>query len=237
MISEYHPSRPEIVDLFSEEIDQLGGQITTRIFDGDNLFLKTTLPRVREVSRGDAIQHGVAVRTNHSQLIVHPYTFREVCRNGAIHIASLVSRTINLGESPSHKFGVEFEVREALRACAAGEPFKANVRDMKRAKLSPVEITIAMSEFLKRGVNEQHITQILGYLAETGEGADGYDLFNAITATARDIEDNEEEKWNLEAVGGGVFAWLKKPQSSTPGKKSRNLHSKKSEKKPTRLVK
>src|SRR5262245_22651859 len=74
----------EIQAIFQEEISAASGTVTRSFNDGARLFLRSLLPRVREVRRSDEVQAGVALRATEQEICVHPYIFRLICANGAI---------------------------------------------------------------------------------------------------------------------------------------------------------
>src|SRR5262249_16488363 len=73
----------EVQTVLAEEVQAAGGTVTDVFDDGLRLFARSVLPAVAEVRPGDRVQGGVAVRACEGQVWVHPYVFRQVCRNGA----------------------------------------------------------------------------------------------------------------------------------------------------------
>lgn len=202
------PGNRAVAEIFQEEIHDLNGEVSYRHITDEALFLRAKLPDCREVQQNDMIQHGVAVRTTESQIIVHPYTFREVCSNGAIHIDNITSKAVELGTSATDTAGVDFFFREAIQSCSRPEAFEANLEDMRDAMNRKVRLAIAMSSMARQGVGNATIDRIIARFVQSSDRS-RYGLFNAITATARDEQD-PEQKWKMESVGGGVFAWLRK---------------------------
>jgi hypothetical protein len=82
----------EILTVLSDEVAARSGKVLDVFDDGSRLFARSVLPRVEEVRPGDRLQGGVALRSMDSQVWVHPYVFREVCRNGAIVAQALETR-------------------------------------------------------------------------------------------------------------------------------------------------
>ncbi|MDF1812315.1 MAG: hypothetical protein P1V20_08875 [Verrucomicrobiales bacterium] len=203
------PDTTTILESFTDEIRELNGTVSYNYITREAMFLRANLPDCREVAKNDRIQHGIAVRTTNTSIIVHPYTFREICTNGAIHIENISSKEVELGSSDVETAGVDYFFREAVRSCATAEAFEANLAEMTAAMDEKIHLAIVMSAMAGHGVNSRVIDRIIARFIGTKDRS-GYGLFNAITSTARD-EKNPEEKWRLESVGGGILAWLKKP--------------------------
>ena len=91
---EYLPTTRAVRAAFEGEIAALGGVVRDAYDDGARLFLRAVLPPTDEVRPGDAVQGGVAVRAAGPEILVHPYTFRQVCTNGAIHAQALETRQV-----------------------------------------------------------------------------------------------------------------------------------------------
>src|SRR5947209_18288497 len=83
MNTAFLPATQDIKECFGREIAQLGGTVSDAYDDGARLFLRSVLPAMEEVRPGDRMQAGVGVRVTGGEIWVHPYTFRQVCRNGA----------------------------------------------------------------------------------------------------------------------------------------------------------
>ena len=92
---EFLPSTEEIRVTFADEITSLNGIVTDTFDDGRHLFVRAVFATEAEVRRGDSIKAGIAVRATASEILVHPYTYRMVCTNGAIAAHALESRRIS----------------------------------------------------------------------------------------------------------------------------------------------
>jgi hypothetical protein len=212
------PSTAQLKDLFVQEVGAAGGTVSDTYDDGRRLFVRAILPQAREVRPQDRVQGGVALRAAGPQIWVHPYLFRQVCRNGAVMAQAFQTRQVQrLEENP---FGapagyeiaeVLVEVQEVLRSCAAAEVFAANVERMRSAVdidadqvLNVLPRLLQMAEKLGPEVGSQIMERYL-----SGEGdRSAFGLMNAVTSLARDTED-AELRWGLEELGGGVPALLK----------------------------
>lgn len=207
----YLPSPAEISETFRSEISNLAGTVAFEHVTGKSLFLRAVLPHSRDVKEDDRIDHGVAVRTEGPELFVHPYSFREICTNGAIHITNIRSKAIELGTSSGETAMVDCLFRQAIQSCGSLEAFQANLEEMRDAMNRRVNMAIVMSSMARRGVLSRTMNRIIDRF-NTQPDRSGFGLMNAITAQARDTT-NQEEKWKLETIGGGIIAWLEKPDS------------------------
>src|SRR5689334_17059289 len=113
------PTTQEIRETFAEEIALLGGEVHDAFDDGARLFLRGVVPIAADVRPGDAIRGGVALRTAGPDLLVHPYTFREVCTNGAIRAHALQTRRVARVESATFDWPVRevvADLRDAVQS-------------------------------------------------------------------------------------------------------------------------
>src|SRR4051794_23479191 len=88
----------EIGDIFAEEIAAAGGSVSETFAEGTCLFARSVLPGTRDVRAGDSVQGGVALRAAEEDIWVHPYIFRQVCRNGAIRAHAIQTRHLACAE-------------------------------------------------------------------------------------------------------------------------------------------
>jgi len=210
MSTSYFPTTSEIALAFSDEISTLGGSVSDSFDDGTRLFMRAQLSAERDVSPGDTVRGGVALRTVGPVVSVHPYTYRKVCSNGAIAAQVTGTREIRRVEFES---ATEFvtaaieELRFTVRQCAQPAVFEQAARDMALSRHVLAEAMIQTLPLLERVPVDyrEHIIDMLG--RDFGESGDGsyYGMMNAITAVARDTTD-PETKWQLEELGGSVPA-------------------------------
>lgn len=191
-----------IQGLFAEEITSRAGTVSDVFAQGSRLMLRSILPRIKDVGPKDKVQGGVALRANQRELWVHPYVFRQVCSNGAVWAQAMQSQYITDLDvrSPDE---VAPELREAIRCCAAGEAFTQAARQMRAARrvsLSGAGSLISIMHSLPPSTVGQVLELFFAANDRTAFG-----LGNAITATARETAD-EDLRWRLEELGGGVFA-------------------------------
>ena len=127
MASQLLPTTEDIRTVVIEEMSAAGGTELDCFDDGRRLFLRTVLATRRKLLRPrDKVQGGVAVMAAGPQIRVHPYTFREVCRNGAIMAEAIQTRLVQRVPSDAPEEAVEqvvYGLREAVRTCASPEAF------------------------------------------------------------------------------------------------------------------
>jgi hypothetical protein len=204
------PATQDIDATVVDELAFLGGSVSDRYDDGRRLFLRARLPIRDEVRPKDIVEGGIAVRTVGREIEVCPYLFRQVCKNGAIMPQVAEARRIGLVDYAASSETIEAandQVREAVRACSAGEVFDQIARRVRAATTREVPSDIAqVLHFLsmRRLLRSDLIDEIVeAFLADNDRSAFG--LMNAVTSVARDQED-PEIRWQLEELGGGVPA-------------------------------
>jgi hypothetical protein len=198
------PSTSTIAAIFAEEIGLAGGSLSDTYNDGERLLTRSILPGKYEVRAGDSLQPGVALRASGTQVSVHPYVFRQICRNGAIIAHALQSRNIDASEHDSAE-EASATVREAVRACCDEESFATIADDIRSSRDRVADVTLNLLPVLSR-LRPEHGTQIFRMIVERffeGEDASRYGLMNAVTSVARDTQD-PEVRWRLEELGGGI---------------------------------
>jgi hypothetical protein len=189
---------------FAEEINELGGKVSDVFDDGRLLFLRAILPEAEEVGPKDPVQGGVALRAQQGEAWVHPYLFRQVCKNGAITAQSLEGRHVLGLDLPDPEI-VWPELREAIQACASPDAFEFGVTRMRSAQQAACDMALMLVPTL-RHLPQSIASQILRQFVGSGDRS-MFGMVNAITATARETRD-PQLRWDLEELGGGVLAGL-----------------------------
>jgi hypothetical protein len=222
-VPEYLPSVREIRDTFAEEISSLGGTITDEVSDGQHLFLRAVLAADAEVRPSDDIRSGVALRAMGPEIVVHPYTFRRVCTNGAIAAHALQSRRLERVEGtevfvPTFEVAMTIEsLRAAVRSSAEPDAFTAIAEEMRSASEVEADVAIQLLPAISRLAPEL-VTQVLPQIFRRFE-VDGdrsaFGLMNAITSVARDTRD-PSTRWTLETLGGSLPARLRRRPATPP---------------------
>ncbi len=205
--------------LFGEEVTAAGGAVSETFDDGIRLFTRCTLDRVRVVQPGDTLRAGVALRASATDVRVHPYVFRQVCRNGAIVAHSLHSCQIDTNDFITAEEGAG-AVRAAVRACCQEEAFAEAAEGMRTAGQQPADVGLNVLAALSR--LPPHVgTHLFRMVVErffTGDDHSRYGLLNAVTSVARDTTD-PEIRWGLEEFGGGMA--VGRTECSPPGRPAR----------------
>lgn len=219
----YLPTIHDIRDAFTDAIASLGGTIHDVYDDGERLFLRSVLPVDTEVRPGDRIRGGVAVRATGSEILVHPYTLRQICTNGAIAARALETRAI--GRAPvAEAYGQTYEatvvlsaLRDAVRSCGSSEAFATVTNEMRSAIEREADLAITLGSAVGRlpgSMGASWLPQIFQRFATDGDRS-AFGLMNAVTAVAREVRD-PETRWRLEELGGSVPALLTRRPTFEP---------------------
>lgn len=195
-----------ILSAFSEEIVSRSGTVLDVFEDGIRLFARSVLPAVEEVKPRDRLQGGVALRATGSEVWVHPYLFRQVCRNGAIMAQARETRHhADLDRLPEED---AFDlVRDAVAACCSSAAFTSAVEQVRSATEAQADLALMVMPLLARLPNSSHgsiLKMVFDRFLSDGDPS-RFGLMNAFTSLARDTPD-PELRWRLEELGGGVPA-------------------------------
>jgi hypothetical protein len=215
MDSTIFPTTQQITDCFTQEITEAGGQVLDAYDDGDRLFLRSILPATYSVRPKDGFHGGVALRTTDHEVLVHPYVFRQVCRNGSIIAQALQTRRVDraranpFAEPEEAAREVLAEVSAAVQECCAEEIFTDFTDKLRTACELQADLALQLAPHLA-GLPKQVVAHLLADI-EKRFGKEGdrslYGLANAVTAAARDTRD-PEMRWRLEELGGGIPALI-----------------------------
>jgi hypothetical protein len=217
----YLPAAPEILETFEREVLALGGTVPDVYAEGDLLYARAVLPGAVEAQPGDRIHGGVAVRTHDTEVLVHPYSYRVVCTNGAIAAFATGSRVVERVEvaAPSTVVNAVLgELRAAIRAAGAPAALDATVAAMRTAAQREADVMVQLMSLLPHvppGMRASLVRTIVRrFEAERDRSILG--LVNAVTSVARDTTD-PEARWRLEELGGGILARLpERPKRVAP---------------------
>ncbi len=224
---EFDPGTGTIREAFAEEVGALGGEVTNVHEHGGVLFARAVLASSADVRAGDTVRAGVALRVVGAEVLVHPYTFRLVCANGAIAAHALSTRRVERVErvdvvASGYDAAVALEaVREAVRACAAPAVFEEVAAEMRTAAEREADVVLHLLPLLSRLAGE-HAAHYLAMLLPDLRAAEDRTLFgllNVVTAVAR-TEPDPAVRWDLESLGGSLPAALvRRPTapSAAPG--------------------
>ena len=215
------PTTLDLLDAFTEEVAAAGGAVTDAHRDDARLYVRSVVRGAEaDVRAGDTVRGGVAMRAAAGVVSVHPYTYRLVCRNGAVHAQTTGTCTIRLDEEPGATAdGILYLARQAVRFCAAPDAFAGVVDDLRRSAAEvSADIMVNMMSML-RIVPPATAALILRQFDHDGDRS-RFGAMNAITATARDTRRDPELRWRLEELGGGVAARAIAPRAPRPPLKS-----------------
>jgi hypothetical protein len=222
------PSAGDIRSVVEEEVAAAGGTVSDAFTDGRRLFLRSIFPSARKVRAWDNVRGGVAVMAHDEEVRVMPYTFREVCRNGAIMAHVIETHRISRVEfhAPADAIAeVLAEVREEVARCAAAEVFTVVADRLESAAMIPADVAIDLIPLLAhlpQGRSEELAVEIFSRFSDEGDDS-LYGLMNAVTRVARD-EPDPQMRWDLEELGGGVPA-LVRPVRKPAGAAAHFVHS------------
>ena len=204
------PTTRELRELIVEEVTALGGTVPDVYDDGERLFARAVLPGAVEVRAGDRVRGGVAVRATGDEVLVHPYTFRQVCSNGAIRAHAREARRVARAEFYAGAPAIAAvcdALREAVCACAGAEAFAAGVGELRSAAEAEADLILQLLPWLTsmpQSVAAQALPHIVGRFERAGDRS-AFGLMNAVTSVARDTRD-PDARWRLEELGGALPA-------------------------------
>lgn len=212
MTMELLPETAAIRTAFAQEVIDAGGTMTGVFDDGHRLFLRSTFPGPRDVRPGDGTQRGVALRTRDDEILIHPYLFRQVCRNGAIMARAIETRAIERFEfatRPEAEQAVVVEVREAVRDCADEHILDDAVDRMRVMADAEADAALTLLSAVLNLPRRDAAHWFDSIQGRYRRGADRtmYGLMNAITSVARDVVD-PDARWRLEELGGRMLTVL-----------------------------
>lgn len=217
----FAPDVSRVRSTFFEAVARNGGSMREVLQSTDAIIMRALLPGSAEVRPGDVHQRGIALSCSGPSIELHPYTFREVCSNGAIMAQSVDSVRLERGEDwdGSRSADVLIDLHQAVTACAVGDGFETSIHDMQAATVTPrsVDTLLNLLPLMSALPNSNELLRtIIDHFLDEGDET-AYGVMNAVTATARDTRDRRV-KWDLEALGGGIPAkleWTPSPDQSS----------------------
>lgn len=206
----------KILDIFSDEVQTRRGRVTEAFRDGGRLFVRSLLPHIADVRPNDGMQGGLALRAIEEELWLHPYLFRQVCRNGAITAHTIESLHVECLDVYSAKEGTVM-LREAIAVCSEEQVFTKSIRQIRSSATSKTDELLNLMPFLshfqKLGMGRFLPEIVARFFGEHDRTQFGF--MNAITSLARDTRD-PDDRWTLEELGGGIGArlWPRQPNDA-----------------------
>lgn len=201
-------STSSILDIFAHEVRLLGGRVSDTFHDRGQLFVRSLLPKVKSVRPKDKMQAGLALRASDEELWLHPYMFRQVCRNGAIMAQAIESLHVECLGAYTLEEGTAM-LREAVARCADKKVFSRSIRRVRSAVTREMDGVLAVMQHLSPLLEHnmgRFVHEILQQYA-VGRERTRFGLMNAVTAVARESRD-PDARWRLEELGGGIGARL-----------------------------
>ncbi|MFA5875945.1 MAG: hypothetical protein WC901_04630 [Candidatus Margulisiibacteriota bacterium] len=203
-------STAEITTSFINGIQAERGKVRDTYDDGRYLYIRSVLPYSFKVTKKDKIHGGLALKSTTTELWLHPYLFRQVCRNGLIAASTMQSVCMEYDTFSEGKEGIEelaLEIPWAIRNCARKEFFQEAAGQMKDARKREVEWKADYELKLLSMLNTRHgdgfnrrVLREIRRRFEVEEERTLYGMVNATTSMARDTRD-PALKWRLEQLG------------------------------------
>jgi len=202
-------STQTISAVFLEELQAHSGRVTDTYDDGRRLLTRSLLPFVDDVRPSDRMQGGVALRADESEIALHPYLFREVCRNGAIISQSLGACFV---EYPAYatEDDVVRSLRDAMHECCAKDVFTTSLAKVRDSVHASADLALNLMPLLQglRGAFAADVIEKIFSMFTSDKDRSRFGLMNVVTAIARDVRD-PEQRWRLEELGGAIGAGLR----------------------------
>jgi hypothetical protein len=203
-----------ILEVFKEEVKNRQGRVTDKFQDRRRLFVRSLLPHVADARSRDRMQGGLALRATDDELWLHPYLFRQVCRNGAVVAHAIESLHVEYLGVYSVEEGTTM-LREAIAKCAQRRVFARSMRQLRMSATAAVDwlnMLPYLAQFEAAGIRGSHLARILERF-DLGGDRTRFGVMNAVTSVGRDTHD-PDERWRLEELGGSIGARLRPRQPS-----------------------
>jgi hypothetical protein len=161
------------------------------------------------------LKAGVAARVTPDDVLICPYVFREVCRNGLLVTLAGEARQVERVSSESECGSARFELHAAVEACLRPEAFATIRKQITHALTRPAVTGADFLAMLAHGLHGQQgmetkIWRQIDHRFRRGGDESVFGLVNAVTSVARDQRD-PHLRWRLEELGGGVLARIGAP--------------------------
>lgn len=200
------PGLPQIEDAFSQAVDQSGGSVTDRFEDDGLLILRAVTQKCENIQTGDQLNAGVALMCDGPKIDIHPYIFRQVCRNGAIMPQVIGSESLTRETSEFESVFVLNDVRSVVEQSMSHRVFEQHIDNMKQAMVGPSRVETVLQLLSMSRADHQILRKVVRSFLGRHDRS-GYGVMNAVTAVARETTE-PRTKWELEKLGGMIPAWL-----------------------------
>lgn len=197
----------ETLRIFESEVAPCEGTVGNNYRDEHRVFARSVLPIALDVRPQDAVNAGVALRQIETQVVVYPFIFRQVCKNGQVMAHGSNQRATKIEISDGYT--AEIEIREAVQACLAPEVFPAVVQEVRKSVKDTRDFLVSTLPHIRRKLEASHprLTDRILKRFLRKEPQSRFGLMNAVTAVARDTDD-PQVRWDLEQLGGAIGAGL-----------------------------
>lgn len=202
-----------------EEFREVGAELHRADLTPNHMYIKATVPHtVAEIQKGDTVVPGVIIQNSEvgaGAFKVMPFMLRQICSNGMIGESKITK--IHLGRKQDQGI-IQFSAETQM---AENATLWLQVRDIIRGTFDPVtfqrwasqlrmgtEVEIenpvyAVDNVIETfGINEEMKDELLNHFSREGDMTQ-WGLANAVTRTARDMED-PEKVIEMEVIGGQV---------------------------------
>lgn len=202
-----------------EQFREAGAELHRADLTQNHMYIKAILPyAVEEIRKGDTVVPGVIIQNSEvgaGAFKVMPFLLRQVCENGMIGESAITK--IHLGRQ--HDVGViQFsketqiaenatlwlQVRDIIHGTFDPVVFKKWVREISAGTEVEIESPVyAVDNVIETfGINESLKNDLLNHFSREGDMTQ-WGLANAVTRTARDLDD-PEKVIEMEMIGGQV---------------------------------
>tara|TARA_Y100001934_G_C12362797_1_gene781692 strand:- start:2471 stop:3208 length:738 start_codon:yes stop_codon:yes gene_type:complete len=214
-----------ILNVFFDEISDQSGKMLENFRHNDRAFARALLANQTEVKAKDTLQAGVALKATPRSLEIHPFVFRQVCRNGIILGKSTQSHKLGqVGDSCQLSVGgkagevissseIEAWFRDAVQACCQTEAFNDATQKFHNSLHIPLPNQAGVGNALLVSLNYKNSAYAKKWHKKIMREYLNHDdptlfrLVNAVTAVARDLHD-PHRKWKLECFAGELAVTL-----------------------------
>ena len=202
-----------------EQFREVGAELHRADLTPNHMYIKATVPHtVEEIRKGDRVIPGVIIQNSEvgaGAFKVLPFMLREICSNGMIGESTITK--IHLGKQRDTgiiKFSQEtqiaenatlwLQVRDIIRGTFDPVIFKQWVNQLKMGTEVEIEDPVyAVDNVIETfGISDDMKNELLNHFSREGDMTQ-WGLANAVTRTARDMED-PEKIIEMEVIGGQV---------------------------------
>ena len=207
------------VNIFKQATADFGGIIGRDEEQRGVRFLASTFQGIeRAITRGDAIQGGLALKVSSEEAQLSSFTFRLVCSNGMISTLADEEedfsryRETEFEETLYRKYAelssTASEVAELYRQ-SQQQPADARLWQYVLHSLGQLQADRRWMDHLMLALMEERRRRLSGQTPERSTGLNTdinrFELINAVTAVARDTPE-PELRWKMEELGGKLLA-------------------------------